>query len=1299
MRGIPIRAILVPVGVAMVAIAALSWYGLAWIPAQQRYLHERNSRLLRTIASQIRSKVDNLDQSVDHALESFEIANDQNPALLRTFDHYVKLFAPALEILDGTAGQALVEFDDPPRVVVRVDEGRHYLYLGFRHYVERDSGTAPVRVRAKVDIDRIVGDYLASRNEFDAIALVDRGGHVIAQRSSSGVELARVEPTKSAAAGAGASPGTASTSPDKTVASGTIPDRTIGGDTYKFYEQPVQLSLLTPDGKEEEEWRLCALVRLDRFRAASSAISSTYWLMLIAALAVLCLVMPLLKLHILQPRERFRRNDGVSLAVVTYLIAGLISFALLDACYFGYEFKGQLDRQLRDTAAEMIGSFRSEAKAAMAEIDARANALAVEWRALTPSKLVTRASIKLDASLRPFCEPSWACRQGLLVQAANFQTSSFPYPYFDLVVWTDREGTQRIKRSTGKAVTPFLNIREANLSYYADLQRARRLGPPAAPQTGVAVIQSPNTGSPLTVFWRALPGEPELAAVSMATTPLSLVDPVLPQHMRFAVVDRTGRVLFHSDTNRRLNESFFQECEDDAALKAAVVGGASDTLTVSYLGRRHRLYVTPLEVASTFDSFSDPRWSLMVFQDSLVLETVNLETLTEAAAAFIAFGLLLAAGWGLVCLTWPAHGLKWFWPNDEKASRYHVAALTNGALIVIFLLLIARASPPWVLLGGFFVAIAAASSTFYIVRLSRLPPRAAGAWNGDFLLARATFLFAVAAVPAIACFQVAYDFETGLLVRRDALHLAQSFDARTERVRTFAQNLPLCKTDEDTCARINAFVERRLSESPWDVHLVSFARSTPRGGATAGGDATWLDRIVGIAHLPYNDVAVDTQAALPTASTGAPTATLWNWSRDAEGKIVFAKGDIVLASLTTAMLRPGLIYWLLAIIIAGCLYLIVKLIAPFFLLDLYVPPGLKSLGNRELSGNLLLIGPPGSGKTYALRKTPGSRVFDVRTLAFTEATPDTTATGARLQTLEDALNPLALPDGGVLGIDHLEYRIDDPGFRERVLVFLEKMIYGRHYRVWIASTREPVDQIQDAGALVDLDAWRRMFQPFHKEAVGIAIDSLLPQMENVGALIKERQVSRCVDLEALVLAECSFSPQLLAIAEEVVRDLPAGSAPTREDVLFEIGIAAEPFYRAIWASCSKPERIVLRQLAEEGVVNPRNPGVVAQLMRSGLVRRNPCFCFMNETFRRFVLRELPSETLVEWEHQGVRLPWASVTTTMATVALGIGGVLVLTQQQLIDAWVGYVPALAPAVPTVWKLLTSTASSSKAGTNA
>jgi len=65
---------------------------------------------------------------------------------------------------------------------------------------------------------------------------------------------------------------------------------------------------------------------------------------------------------------------------------------------------------------------------------------------------------------------------------------------------------------------------------------------------------------------------------------------------------------------------------------------------------------------------------------------------------------------------------------------------------------------------------------------------------------------------------------------------------------------------------------------------------------------------------------------------------------------------------------------------------------------------------------------------------------------------------------------------------------------------------------------------------------------------------------------------------------------------------------TREAVLFEIGVAAEPFYRALWTACSKDQKLALRQLAEEDMVNPRNGAVVAELLRSrpdpGAIRRS-----------------------------------------------------------------------------------------------
>src|SRR5215831_9390914 len=104
-----------------------------WIPSQQRYLDERNVRLLRTISAQIKVKVNNFDQSIDNAIESFKFDPQQRDS--KAFQAYVKLFTPDLEIVEPDDDHPALEFADPPRVKVVLDEGKHYLYLGYSHAV------------------------------------------------------------------------------------------------------------------------------------------------------------------------------------------------------------------------------------------------------------------------------------------------------------------------------------------------------------------------------------------------------------------------------------------------------------------------------------------------------------------------------------------------------------------------------------------------------------------------------------------------------------------------------------------------------------------------------------------------------------------------------------------------------------------------------------------------------------------------------------------------------------------------------------------------------------------------------------------------------------------------------------------------------------------------------------------------------------------------------------------------------------------------------------------------------------
>ena len=68
-----------------------------------------------------------------------------------------------------------------------------------------------------------------------------------------------------------------------------------------------------------------------------AAISYTYLLWFSTALAAICLGIPLVKLRVLGPRERFSAHDGVWVCVTTFAAAGLLTVIAMDVYVFRYD--------------------------------------------------------------------------------------------------------------------------------------------------------------------------------------------------------------------------------------------------------------------------------------------------------------------------------------------------------------------------------------------------------------------------------------------------------------------------------------------------------------------------------------------------------------------------------------------------------------------------------------------------------------------------------------------------------------------------------------------------------------------------------------------------------------------------------------------------------------------------------------------------------------------------------------------------------------------------------------------------
>jgi hypothetical protein len=180
-----------------------------------------------------------------------------------------------------------------------------------------------------------------------------------------------------------------------------------------------------------------------------------------------------------------------------------------------------------------------------------------------------------------------------------------------------------------------------------------------------------------------------LTGVSLTSTaPLTFRKPVLPRRMRFAVIDASGQVMYHSDSGRSLNENFFDETQGNATLRVAIQGRQSLPLTTQYLGSRQRLYATPIDLTSTGAAGTsvtrDPKWSLVVFEPVEVLDTVNLEALIMTAAMFLVYCLTLAAAWGLAvsaCGSCEEMVLA----GSQKGDVYQTAAKLNLGLSAVFI--------------------------------------------------------------------------------------------------------------------------------------------------------------------------------------------------------------------------------------------------------------------------------------------------------------------------------------------------------------------------------------------------------------------------------------------------------------------------------------------------------------------------------------------------------------------------------------------------------------------------------------
>jgi hypothetical protein len=280
-----------------------------------------------------------------------------------------------------------------------------------------------------------------------------------------------------------------------------------------------------------------------------------------------------------------------------------------------------------------------------------------------------------------------------------------------------------------------------------------------------------------------------------------------------------------------------------------------------------------------------------------------------------------------------------------------------------------------------------------------------------------------------------------------------------------------------------------------------------------------------------------------------------------------------------------------------------------------------------------------------------------------------------------------------------EHRILEPAFNDQKLALLEDLVKDR--TVVVLSTVSPTvlfarpegGAVAPAASPGSEERWWALFACFTlidddlrtgQEASAESVTVL--SLRRLRRLLRRgRRPTAAAHLRfdsKWLERECGSDPFLLQIGDELD---PFVSSLDRRQLLEEFGERAESYYRALWASCSRDEKVVIGHLAQDGLVNEKNRRLVRRLMVRGLIRRQPYFRLMNETFRLYVISPACKGQVLHLEQAAGASSWDRLRRPFFAVLVAAAVFFLGTQRQLLDSTTAVVGAFTAALPVLLKV--------------
>ena len=1345
-----------PVVTAVVLIAAFCLYYFVYVRAQREYLGNRNFRSLAALGDQLQTMVTihgsilefyaDLASTGRHGrepnrarkqLEHFVPVRREDAELPKpdrdreSQKDYVRYLAPTFELADPAKKKPS---DSTSRLAILRRNGRWVL-----EFDALPEPPDPTDYRGSLVLEDLFQPLVGSL-PFDEILLASDNGEIVYQSTKNGPQfttLASLLDNQTGGAGKTPAANPAGTEPKTNSVSMHLTDVALTGTNYKLFLQPVLIDAFSDDPSQKGEphrWMLCGLRSSATLEWEALAISYTVIIWLTALLFAICMGGPILKLFLMNNRERFRLRDLGFLGLFLILLSGIFTLSGLQAAYFHSNddnTEGQLqqlgERLSKDIHLE-LGLMRDQLVALC-----HTETLKQDLHSAVTSEVV-RQSVANQST-------------GEVANAARI------YLNFNNAFWTDDDGHQVVKWSSGDYVTPLIDVSGLRAYTQPKTTYLDANGPPLHFDS----VLPPNRLEYLaTLAMKTTDCNPELdnprivrgdisgGQAFLTAQPFSLIDPVLPFGYGFALVEQSGVVLFHFDKNKNLRENFLQESEWNRELSAAAFGHSTQgSLHIKYLGKDYRARVVPVA------GLSQAPWSLIVYRDLTSVRTLDLQSMTMASTLFsliLAGPFLFLAVWCLVYR--PRFAPECAWPNPARMATYGYQIALYAVLIVVFLYLGFGASAEETVLACAAVPYAALMMTYWGFRMYPAAGQQRAKREGWSLFPAVLSALAVLVFLAVLVVQWPHSEHLTLLFAVVAVAVLPLLRRpRLYVVRTFRRWRPANRANRETFRRprpgpfgyracyalsvllmlllvgvltpmalfrASLSVERRLQVKQAQLHLASalelhqasiddqhrngdrndfayreFFRDNaewrnmgllplfaPDGIPSIRDHSDrlgteiysgWFRRLIYSLHHDYNDAAMEMLGVIPDRAGSDPSPD-WTWLNQESAITLVWHGarppaardpnsaekppkehDLVIRSLVpgfsagdnrtaagiaiAVMLAIGGLFWALA------QRLFLFHIAPLKL------GGRRQVAESLREGRSVLILLPLVSDWHWEEPT---WKMDLARLA----------TGPRWAELLDLGT---VPRQTLIEIRGFEYSTGAPEIDNQKLLLLERLTH-REDTQFAAIMAVDASSEDYRRQFPDLEVFDLREEPF-------------PWLAAYAGPARD-----------LIWKECGPLPALWPIGAQLAKDIKTESIHSEDTIASEILERADPYYRLIWHECSREQKFVLSQLALDGLLNPTNGRAVRQLVRRGLIAKDPQFRILNESFRRFLRSAATPQLRQGWLRDSRQSGWGKAHGVFFTTMLVIGVFLLTTQNELFQSSAGYVTTALGGFGTLAKLL-------------